>query len=137
MGVVLLRLARTVDLLRDALDLATGGLRSPPDGAELIKSTDVEADLLAQVLLVLDEVDGGPLAQVHDGRQGQHAREEMRVARDGHVVCHHLANLTRRLDDVARVEVEVVTSLHRAVRRAGRDVAGRARSPAARAAGAK
>lgn len=124
---MLLRLSRAVDLLRDALDLGAGLGGGAPDATELVERADVEADLLAQVLLVLEEVDGGPLAQVHDGREREHAGEEMRVAHDGHVVRHHPADGARRRDDVARVQVEVVAARHVAVGRAGRDLASRRR----------
>jgi hypothetical protein len=62
---------------------------------------------------------------VHDRGQGQHAGEEVRVARYRHVVRDHLADLARSRDDVPRVQVEVVTALDGAVRRAGGDIAGR------------
>lgn len=124
MRITLLDLPRPINLLRDALDLSARRGRGPPDGRELVQGPDVQPDLLPQVLLVGDEVDRRPLGQVHDGRQGQHAREEVRVARDRHrVVRHHLADPAGRCDDVPRVQVEVVAARDVAVRGAGCHVA--------------
>lgn len=122
--VLLLRLTVPVDLLCDALHLTARGRSGPPDTAQLVECADVEPDLLSQVVLVLDEVER-PFAEVHDGRERQHAREEVRVARDRHVERHHLAYLARRRDDVPCVQVEVVAAVDGAVRRTRRHLARR------------
>ena len=85
----LLCLFGPVDFLRDALDLAGCRVGSLPYSAKLVQRADVQADLLAQVLLVLNEVER-PLRQVDYGRHGDDTGEEVRVRQEGHGVRDHL-----------------------------------------------
>lgn len=64
--VVLLCSLGAVDFLRDTLDLSRSCARRLPHVAELVKSPDVEPDLLPKVVFVLDQKFEGPLAEMHD-----------------------------------------------------------------------
>lgn len=97
-----------------------------PDGADALQGADVEADLLAEVVLVLQEVER-PLVEVHNRREGQHAREEVRVRKERDRVRHHPRHLAGRRHRVPRVGVEGVAARHGHVRRARCDAAGRGR----------
>lgn len=112
-----------VNLLCDALDLPPGVGGGLPDDAQLGQGADAQADLLAQVLLVLDKVQG-PLGQVDDGGHGDDAGEEVRVLVQGHGVRDHFGDVAGRRDGVPRVDVEGVARGHRPVRGAAVDAAG-------------
>jgi hypothetical protein len=103
----LLRLLGAVNLLRNAFDLAARHVGRLPYLAQLVERTDIEPDLLAEVLFVLDEVER-PLAQVDNGRERNDAGEEVSVRVQGDGLRDHFANLAGRRDGVPRMRVESI-----------------------------
>lgn len=103
----LLHLLLAVDLLRHALDLAPSRIGRLPDLAELVEGANVQPDLLAEVGLIFNHVEG-PLGQVDDGREGYDAREEVRMAGHGNSLRDHLADLAGRRDSVFSMGVVLI-----------------------------